>query len=129
MKKLLTILFVALLAMGVNAHGVVAQKAAVSGVWLAEAYCTTEGDAELLSRMMTEKGKAGYAAVITAPGISCWDSRILSNIPVPRVILIEKQWRVVTPMGQKFDFWTVLDETGLPGWVWFLIKEPVDNGV
>lgn len=129
MKKMLTFLFVALLAVGANAHTAVAQKAEPNQVWTAEAYCTDEAAVELLSQMMVKRGKAGYHEVMVADGVKCWDSRILNNLPTPQVTIIEKQWRVVTPRGQKFDFWTAVDKYGLLGWVWFLIEEPTYDGV
>lgn len=126
MKKLLTFLFVALLAVGTNAHVTMAQRASSNEVWTAEAYCTDEIAAELLSKMMAERGKKGYREVMFASGVKCWDSRILNNVSTPQVTLLEKQWQVVSPKGQKFDFWTAVDRHGVLGWVWFLIE---DEGV
>lgn len=128
MKKLLTIFFVALLAVGVSAHGAEAQKATANTVWTVDAYCTDEVAVELLSSLMAARGMEGYHEVMVADGVKCWDSRILNNVSVPQVLLIEKQWRVTTPGGQKFDFWTAMDQDGLLGWVWFLIEKPAEGG-
>lgn len=100
-----------------------AQKAAPNEVWTAGAYCLNEGAAELLSRKMIETGLEGYVRVILSGGIQCWDSNVTDNVPTPDVRILEKQWQVVTPQGQKFDFWTAVDNDGIYGWVWFLIED------
>ncbi len=121
MKKLFLFLIVTLLVGGLGFHEVVAQMVGPDEPWRAAAYCTNEDDAKLLSRRMAEDGLTGYTQIMRTDGIACWDSRILSNVPVTQVITVEKVWRVVAAGGQMFDFWTALDQNGRLGWVWFVV--------
>ena len=121
MKKLFLIPIVALLVGGWGFRESVAQEVSPGEPWYASAYCTKEEDAKLLSRRMAEDGLAGYTQVMRTDGVACWDSRILSNVPVTPVITVEKVWRVVTADGQVFNFWTALDRNERLGWVWFMV--------
>ncbi len=102
----------------------VAQVVAPNEVWWAGAYCTNEISATRLARAMADGGAVGYGITIMALDVQCYDVEIL-NQPPPRVTLLEKQWQIVTPDGQKVDFWTAVDKRGVLGWVWLF----VDDGV
>ncbi len=106
-----------------------AQEATAGSTWWAVAYCTTEASAKVLSRRMIEAGPPGYNEVMRTNGVSCWDSRLSVNVPVPHVMVLEKVWRVVTFTGQVFDFWTATDTEGLMGWVWFEVEASPGNEI
>ena len=120
--KMIKCLGVALAIFLVTVTSASAQVATDHEVWTADAYCLDEAAAELLSRMMAEQGRDGYTEVMLTNGIRCWDASILKNVITPKVRLLEKQWRIITPQGQRFDFWTAVDRKGFHGWVWFLIE-------
>ncbi len=95
-------------------------------------YCAADHDGliDFFVNLVTSEGFIGYQDLMLTDGIPCFDSRILENVPVISVVLVEFVKTIRVPVGTPgkvssgtlLEIWKITDMAGVSGFTWLKAK-------